>query len=1008
MTQLFQNVLTASFHGSIVILAVIILRLVLKKTPKKFLCLLWLLAGIRLLMPFEIRSDLSLQPDYEPVTQVQWQQSEAYSHISEENQPVENSVEAAPAVTEAPASVSPAVPAEPVQSLPAETHPTVEVETKREIHWLSLLPWVWLAVAGCFAIYSLYSYLRLKYQVREAIKIPGGWECDRIDTAFILGFLKPRIYIPMGMPRSVRKHILAHERTHLEKGDHWFKMIGFLALAIHWFNPLVWVAYILLCKDIEMACDERVVQFMELEERKAYSAALLSCSTNRAHFAACPVAFGEVSVKYRIKSVLNYKKPSFWISLAGVIAIVFVAVCLVTSPMVKNQAADAPAQITRTDEAQETADRIQAAWDSILTADRYHLFFSDETNNGSVGWQGHFVKDGENTLWWSTDHTDEEGHMILDGTHYKFIDGTNGGWVAYDSEDDLLADMLAQFSLEDKEIRDVASEVKTNDSGYTYEKLTFTTERSGEDGSTVIQPMTVYFDTDGTMTGMRVENTDRIGADIFSFSNWSEDGMNEIDSFFENAKNKILSIEEIDPSLLADPTEDELRMKEWGILYRVDDDLLTRNGGEVWFAQSDGYNMTVHTDNEYWLEKKTENGWEKLPLLREPQWADANYTLGHGMYTMVKVDWTEFYGPLDGGTYRMGKKFEKMENGGQTCTGYAEFEIFYNASTSAEQTAAAEKCYAAVEELKNRQTIHYKVTTSSGDTEEIWWNNGDFLTDRTWPWDIYPENTDGQEPSPEEIQHVTRHTISARKDGVGYSSVHETEDEPASTLLGMQLSTLSADFAGWELSSFAENLYLYAFERSNQVIDFPADDSCITNEKISFHLYWSDPSDYETLTFWFDSSGSITKMENVSHYKDLEGYTTAFEIYDTSTAEIDAKIKPYTENLIVDTFSWEEAKAKYTDEEFNIREDSFVNNGGSPISGPVDAARLALKEYPNLGEYLSMDIFRDKTTGMWKVTIESYVDYQSTYAYRDVYLSDSGATQLLVYEGPIRFDESRK
>lgn len=370
MTQLFQNVLTASFHGSIVILAVIILRLVLKKTPKKFLCLLWLLAGIRLLMPFEIRSDLSLQPDYEPVTQVQWQQSEAYSHISEENQPVENSVEAAPAVTEAPASVSPAVPAEPVQSLPAETHPTVEVETKREIHWLSLLPWVWLAVAGCFAIYSLYSYLRLKYQVREAIKIPGGWECDRIDTAFILGFLKPRIYIPMGMPRSVRKHILAHERTHLEKGDHWFKMIGFLALAIHWFNPLVWVAYILLCKDIEMACDERVVQFMELEERKAYSAALLSCSTNRAHFAACPVAFGEVSVKYRIKSVLNYKKPSFWISLAGVIVIVFVAVCLVTSPMVKNQAADAPAQITRTDEAQETADRIQAAWDSILTADQ--------------------------------------------------------------------------------------------------------------------------------------------------------------------------------------------------------------------------------------------------------------------------------------------------------------------------------------------------------------------------------------------------------------------------------------------------------------------------------------------------------------------------------------------------------------------------------------------------------------------------------------------------------------
>ena len=143
----------------------------------------------------------------------------------------------------------------------------------------------------------------------------------------------------MGMTPEEQRYILAHERTHLDKGDHWFKMVGFLALALHWFNPLVWAAYILLCKDIEIACDERVVQFMELEERKAYSAALLNCSTNRAHFAACPVAFGEVSVKERIKSVLSYKKPGFWISLVGVIAIVFVAVCLVTSPARKDAAA---------------------------------------------------------------------------------------------------------------------------------------------------------------------------------------------------------------------------------------------------------------------------------------------------------------------------------------------------------------------------------------------------------------------------------------------------------------------------------------------------------------------------------------------------------------------------------------------------------------------------------------------------------------------------------------------
>lgn len=142
---------------------------------------------------------------------------------------------------------------------------------------------------------------------------------------------------PAGVSDNTRQQILAHERTHLDKGDHWIKLIGFLALVLHWFNPLVWVSYILLCKDIEMACDQRVVQFMDLPERKAYSAALLDCSTHKVHYAACPVAFGEVSVKYRIKSVLSYKKPAFWISLLGVLAIALVAVCLGTNPVEKQE-----------------------------------------------------------------------------------------------------------------------------------------------------------------------------------------------------------------------------------------------------------------------------------------------------------------------------------------------------------------------------------------------------------------------------------------------------------------------------------------------------------------------------------------------------------------------------------------------------------------------------------------------------------------------------------------------
>lgn len=319
MNTLFQNILTASFHGSIVIAAVLVLRLVLRKAPKKFICCLWLLAGLRLLMPFQIQSDFSLQPETPSLASMRWEQPDVRTvdHIQfvEEPELEERPVQAKSIQT--------------VTSVPAAAEAQKQPWS---VDWLAMLPYVWAAVGlgilGCSAL----AYLRLRSQVLDAVKIPGGWESDRIETAFVLGFIRPQIYIPMGMSGRTKQYILAHERTHMEKGDQWFKLIGFLALALHWFNPLVWLGYVLLCKDIEMACDERVVQFMELDERKAYSAALLNCSTNRVHYAACPVAFGEVSVKYRIQSVLNYRKPSFWISLLGVIAIVFVTVCLVTSP----------------------------------------------------------------------------------------------------------------------------------------------------------------------------------------------------------------------------------------------------------------------------------------------------------------------------------------------------------------------------------------------------------------------------------------------------------------------------------------------------------------------------------------------------------------------------------------------------------------------------------------------------------------------------------------------------
>ena len=1012
MTELFQNVLTASFHGSIVILAVILLRLLLKKTPKKFLCLLWLLAGIRLLMPFEIQSGLSLQPNVEAIREPRIEEVLPADRETA-NQPVYVPEETEMLPNRMPEVQVMDVPEEIVSSadvIGAYTPEVIPQEPEAMLALDAIAANIWIAVAFCFALYTIASYLRLKLQVREAVKLRGNvWESDRIETAFILGFIRPQIYLPMGMSQSNRRHILAHERTHLEKGDHWFKMVGYIALAIHWFNPLVWVAYVLLCKDIEMACDERVVQFMELEERKSYSAALLNCSTNHTHFAACPVAFGEVSVKHRILSVLNYKKPSFWISLAGVIAIIFVAVCLVTMPTEEAAAMDSTEPTESTEKAlEETMDavnRVEKAWDDILSGERYHLFFADETSDGSVGWQINMYRDGENTLWSCTDHMTREGRMVLDGVHYKYIDGADGGWVPYEEEDTMLAEMLAQFALEGRDIKNIASHMNTTEDGYTYETLTFTTYTNGTGKVPTAQPMTVFFDTEGNMTGMRVENPDRKGADIFSFSNWStEDAdINNIDDVFRNARENLLSPEDVHPSKLQPPTQDEQKMKEWGILYRVDDDLLTRYGSEVWFAKSAGYDMTICTDNEYWLEKKTDTGWEKMEMIAEPKWDAANYTLGQDMYTMVFTDWSTLYGPLTSGTYRMGKNF-KMVEGNVSCVGYAEFDIYYNESNSAQQKAAVERCYAELEELKQREYIHYLSTSESFSTTEVWWNDGDYLYEGTFYWTGATGVVQG--PDGKIIPRVDR---LVRLDGVGYGEARENPNDLGSKIIGMELSTLSPNRAGWELAKFTECLDLMFFERSNKTITFPEGIGVVSDEMVRFQQTWGLAGVEEpataVLTYKFDQDGNLCYM---AYKSDGMSDVISIEVFDTTAAEIDAKIRPYTENLVADSFSWKEAKAKYTDAEFNIREDGFVNTEIKPITGPVDAAKLALKEYPNLGEYLSVDVFHDDAAGMWKVTIDSYVEYQSTHGYRDVYIADNGVTCLLVYEGPIGWNETRK
>ena len=297
----FSLVLTMSLSASWIAAAVLVLRLCLKRAPKWVNVLLWGIVAVRLVLPVSIESPLSLRP------------RRAASLPAAAAQPTQAG--AAPAVGGAAAAASGAA----VSSQPS---------------WLSMLAWVWLAGIAVLLLYTWISTQRLRRKVREAVRLRGNiYETEHIDSPFVLGVLRPRIYLPYHMDSRDREQVIAHEQAHLCRGDHVWKPLGFLLLTIHWFNPLLWLSYVLLCRDIELACDEKVIKHLDCGQRADYMQALVTCSVNRRRIAACPLAFGEIGVKERVKSVMNYKKPTFWIILLAVAVCVVLAVCFLTNPI---------------------------------------------------------------------------------------------------------------------------------------------------------------------------------------------------------------------------------------------------------------------------------------------------------------------------------------------------------------------------------------------------------------------------------------------------------------------------------------------------------------------------------------------------------------------------------------------------------------------------------------------------------------------------------------------------
>ena len=327
MEAVFLHSVNIAITASWLVLAVFLLRLALKKAPRWATCLLWGIVALRLILPFSLESALSLIPSSEPI----FEQSVVTEAPSAQPVLPEENLGSQPSVNEPPSASGNQVIAPPSSGSLAPT-PEASVDPMQIVLFVASL--VWLCGVLAMLGYGAYSYWRLKYKLRASICKEGRvYLCDNVETPFILGVFRPRIYLPSGIGEGEIPYVIAHEEAHLKRRDHLWKPLGFLLLSVYWFNPLFWVAYILLCRDIENACDEKVIKNCDNAYRVGYSEALLSCSIHRRSVMACPVAFGETGVKSRIRAVLHYKKPAFWVILVAIVAIIVTCVCFLTDPV---------------------------------------------------------------------------------------------------------------------------------------------------------------------------------------------------------------------------------------------------------------------------------------------------------------------------------------------------------------------------------------------------------------------------------------------------------------------------------------------------------------------------------------------------------------------------------------------------------------------------------------------------------------------------------------------------
>lgn len=671
MDVLLLKIINMSIAASWLILTVIFLRAVLKKVPKWINVLLWGIVAIRLVSPFNFESSVSLIPDAIGSGELVSQWTDDYIGDIDIYHP--NSIYYDAAISAGREPISDGEGGYYVVT----KHDQLGESSTIENTVIPVLTVVWLTGIMAMLIYATGSYFRLKKKIGASLyRNDNIWISDDIQTPFILGTIKPRIYIPSGTEEAQLPHIIAHENAHLKRRDHWWKPLGFLVLALHWFNPLVWVAYILLCRDIELACDEKVVRNLNQSESIAYSEALLSCSMNRRTVMVCPLAFGEVGVKERVKRVLNYKKPAFWIVGAAVILSIILAVCFLTNPKQDSFRIRITIPAGTTREIIYPEDFVYSDEEISPLGNKITITSGDGLGDTEVVLMPIQVK-GKNAY---------EPKYLTPEMPVE-MDVEKGVWfkIGINMQNPTVEDMVVYVEVDGIEVR-VEDEViyvfqaeilEIHDDYYLVQPMEGSWERSSTDRIEVpiknAHPSPEpevgdiieieYFGDILESYPAQITNVHRISVVNVNESNGTESEEGAKDSFdsmeYTFAPER-MSFTEVTLNTLPHVTMKMEKYKSW----EGDIEISNQSGKEL--QTWEGYDI-----------QKWENGeWHKLALLTDGLWEDILYRIPAGETTIFPTNWKTLYGDLPNGKYRIIKEiYETVED--ETHTHYlaVEFEL---------------------------------------------------------------------------------------------------------------------------------------------------------------------------------------------------------------------------------------------------------------------------------------------------------------------------------------------